>query len=888
MNPVEKFRDAMHRAGLDCDKPIEADGNIRRFRAVGDHGRDSWCVLYAGPPAAGAFGSWRHPDIWKTWCDRDAKHLTPSEHKEVRRKIEEVKQAHEREKGLRQKKARKLAVWILSKWKPADSDHPYLVRKAVQPHGDIHQNARALAIPLRDVDDVVHSLQFIYADGEKRFLTGGRVEGCCFTIADAGNGPMILCEGLATGLSIFEATGHAVYCAMHCGNLLAVARALRSKWPERDIIIGADNDKFTEGNPGVTKATEAAKAIRARLALPRFKTPKTKGTDFNDLHQLEGANAVKEQIQSAQKPGDVEWPEPKPLLNDLPEVPAFDYACLPDTLRPWIEDIADRMQCPPDFPAVGAMIALGSLVGRKTGIRPKGRDEWLVIPNLWGCVVGRPGLMKTPALEQPLVPLRRLVAEAMDRYQAKIKQHNVNAMLKSRRTKLAEKEIENSLKAGNEQAARTKAEAILKQESDEPVCRRYEINDSTIEKLGELLAENPTGLLLFRDELVGFFRGLDREGREGDRQKYLEMWDGKGCFTYDRIGRGTVRVESNTLSILGGIQPDLLMAYVREAVRGGLGADGLLQRFQVAVWPDVSKDWSNVDRWPDKEAKNEAFAVFKYLDELTAEAAGADTSDGIPFLRFADDAQGRFDLWRAELEKSLRSDTEHPAFEAHLSKYRKLIPALALLIHLANRGTGPVSLAALEKSLLWAGYLEAHARRIYSAVLRPDATAARELAKHLRRGELIGKFTLRETYRKGWAGLGTKEDAEAATEILCDLGWIRPIAESGRTTGRPASPLFEINPKIRQTTQGEMTELTKVGSGGSVSDHRGVLQDFQTASEKTGKTPSPSLTEPTKAASGSSGSQDEGAVQNSPGSCSSDTSIEPEEKSTEGLVEIEY
>ena len=134
------------------------------------------------------------------------------------------------------------------------------------------------------------------------------------------------------------------------------------------------------------------------------------------------------------------------------------------------------------------------------------------------------------------------------------------------------------------------------------------------------------------------------------------MWDGKGELTYDRIGRGTVRVPSNTLSILGGIQPDVITSYVREAVRGGAGNDGLLQRIQLFVWPDVPGDWQNVDEWPDTEAKNQAFAVFEYLDNLTPEQVGANISDGIPFLRFTDDAQECFDAWRSKLEKKLRSD----------------------------------------------------------------------------------------------------------------------------------------------------------------------------------------------------------------------------------------
>jgi putative DNA primase/helicase len=430
--------------------------------------------------------------------------------------------------------------------------------------------------------------------------------------------------------------------------------------------------------------------------------------------------------------------------------------------------------------------------------------------------------MKTPALEQALLPLRGLVAEALARYETEMRSHAANALIHSQRKKLAEKKITACLTKSDEKAARAAAEAVIGEEQGHPVLRRYEVNDSTVAKLGELLAQNPNGLLIHRDELVGFLRSLDKEGNEEARAFYLEAWNGTGSFTFDRIGRGTVRIPSNTVSLIGGIQPDLLTGFVREAVRGGVGADGLLQRFQLAVWPDVSKEWRNVDRWPDTKSKNDAFEAFNYLDELTPEAVGASASREIPFLRFANDAQERFDLWRSELESRIRNDTEHPAFEGHLSKYRKLVPALALLIHLANRDTGPVSLTALEKACLWAIYLEEHARRIYSAVLRPDAAAARELAKHLERSELAERFTLREIYRRGWAGIGSKEDAEAATEILCDLGWIRAVPDTGRTSGRPPSPVFEVNPNIRDTARSEPTEPTKPISGSSVSDAAGA------------------------------------------------------------------
>lgn len=465
---------------------------------------------------------------------------------------------------------------------------------------------------------------------------------------------------------------------------------------------------------------------------------------------------------------------------------------------------------PPDFAVVAAIVALGALIGRKIGIRPKCHDNWTVVANLWGFAVGRPGQMKTPAVSQALTPLQRLAKRALEKHDEMMQVFEADGLVASHLKKVAEKNIEVALKKGDKKAAYAIAEEIVATADETPVLRRYVINDSTVPKLGELLAKNPNGLLVHRDELVGFLRSMDKDGYEESRAFFLEAWNGDGSFTFDRIGRGTVRVESNTVSIIGCIQPDLLSNYVREAMRGGTGADGLLQRFQVAVWPDTSTTWSNVDRPPDAQASSAAHAIYKFVDDLTPEAAGAALVEGeIAFLRFTPAAQEVFSAWREKLEVSLRAEAEHPAFESHMAKYRKLVPALALILHLANRDTGPVTLTALEMALHWADYLESHARRIYSAVLRPDSAAARELAKHIQRGDLGDSFTLRETYRKGWAALGSKEDAEAATEILCDLGWIRQQRPESSTTGRPPSPTFTVNPKVPRLHDREPTKPTK-------------------------------------------------------------------------------
>lgn len=132
------------------------------------------------------------------------------------------------------------------------------------------------------------------------------------------------------------------------------------------------------------------------------------------------------------------------------------------------------------------------------------------------------------------------------------------------------------------------------------------MNDATVEKLGKILNQNPHGVLLFRDELTGWFRTLDREGHENDRAFYLEAWNGTGSYTYDRIGRGTLYIPAACVSILGGIQPGPLEDYLKATLRGGAGDDGLLQCFQLSVYPDDSLSWKNVDRPPRAIAKQRA------------------------------------------------------------------------------------------------------------------------------------------------------------------------------------------------------------------------------------------------------------------------------------------
>ena len=148
-------------------------------------------------------------------------------------------------------------------------------------------------MPLRDASGTLHSLQTIDASGQKRFLSGGKAKGCYLSIGTP-DGCIVVCEGFATGASIHAATGQAVACAMNAGNLQTVAQALHAKYPALRILIAADDDYLTDGNPGMAAARQAALSVGGMVAVPLFDANRpAKATDFNDLHQAQGLEAVK-------------------------------------------------------------------------------------------------------------------------------------------------------------------------------------------------------------------------------------------------------------------------------------------------------------------------------------------------------------------------------------------------------------------------------------------------------------------------------------------------------------------------------------------------------------------------------------------------------------------
>ncbi len=490
----------------------------------------------------------------------------------------------------------------------------------------------------------------------------------------------------------------------------------------------------------------------------------------------------------------VEWSAPKPLTDTRPPVEPFDEALLPDAFRPWVMDAADRMQAPPDFTAVAIMVAASSVIGRKCVIQPKRWDDWRVVPNLWGAVIGRPGVMKSPALKAGLLFLHQLAAQAREQHHEEMRNHEVTLELAEINKKTAKSEAEKAAKRGDHQKARDLlADAKRAEEEAPPPMRRPIVNDATVEALGEILIDNPTGTLAYRDELHGLLKSLDREGQEGARAFYLQAYDGDDGYTFDRIIRGkNLHIPAVCLAMLGGIQPSRIRSFIRDAATGSAGDDGLIQRFGMMVYPDMPRDWRNVDRWPDNAAKAKAAEVFERLEAMEPDPSSDSASK---CLTFDDEARERFVEWHTDHMRLLRSGTLHPAMESHLSKYLKLVPAIALICALVDGRDEIVGLGDLRRAIAWSEYLRSHAERVYAEGANQAIENARTIERHMARRALPDPFTAREVQRKGWTGLATREAVEEALEVLVDHGHIRVLPSQKDAIGRPTIR-YEINPAV--------------------------------------------------------------------------------------------
>jgi len=271
-SPVESFRQAMQAVGIRYSGEIIADGALHRFHIDGHKtgGLNGAYVLHLDSHSAGYFQDYKS-GISQTWHSGNGSRVSYA----LIAQIKETKRQREAEIHQKNAAAALKAAEIWQKSKPVNNqaDHPYLVKKAIQPY-KARLYHEALVIPVFNESDHLVNLQFVDPEGNKRFLSGGRKRGRFHIIGDPTN-RILICEGFATGASLFEDCGQRVVVAFDAGNLLPVAKNIREFSPDSEIIICGDNDI---SGIGQSKAKEAALAIGGKVLIPP-----TPGMDWNDV-----------------------------------------------------------------------------------------------------------------------------------------------------------------------------------------------------------------------------------------------------------------------------------------------------------------------------------------------------------------------------------------------------------------------------------------------------------------------------------------------------------------------------------------------------------------------------------------------------------------------------
>ncbi len=791
-DPIDLFKQAITASGLTSPSVIHADGNIHRFGTNGKPSDDSgWYMLHLDGIPAGVFGCWR-ADFSQSWCAKSDNTMTQAERDAHRGRIMAMQAQREAERAQRQQQARDAVAEILANANSARS-HDYLTAKGIQPHG-VRCDGVRLLIPMRDTAGVVQSLQTIAPDGEKRFHSGGKVTGCYYSIGKP-EGQVIVCEGFATGASIRESTGHAVAVAFNAGNLQPVAEALHGKYPALKIIIAADDDHLTPGNPGLTKARAAAQAVSGLVAVPDFGSDRPdKATDFNDLHQMVGSDAVKACIEAAREAtapaGATEWPELQPLVAHI-EAQEYPVDSLPAAVRCAVLEVAGFVKAPIPLIATSALAALSLAIQAHTDVQ---RAEKLHGPcGLFMLAIADSGERKstcdgffTRAIKDYEARQQEAAKPLITAYKS---EHDA---WQAQRSGLKEK-IKALAKDGKPSAAQVGELHDLDQDEPRPPrVPRLVYGDATPEALTYALAKQwPSGGVISSEAGSVFGgHGMGADSVMRNLAALNQLWEG-ATLPVERRSSESFTVRGARLTMALQVQEATIRAFFANT-KGLARGTGFLARFLVS-WPASTQGTRHFTEAP---ANWPALATFN--DRLTAilnRQAPIDDDGALTpaMLTLSPEAKAAWVSFHDAIESMLPTGGELYDVRDVASKAADNAARLAALFHTFTGSIGQIDLDAMEAAASVTAWHLSEARRFLGELAMPTEVAnpvrlEKWLVEHCRR-ENTDKVPTREVQRMGPGGLRDKATFMAAVQELAELGRTRVVQDGKKR-------LIQIHPAL--------------------------------------------------------------------------------------------
>ena len=482
-----------------------------------------------------------------------------------------------------------------------------------------------------------------------------------------------------------------------------------------------------------------------------------------------------------------DWPQPEARFL-RPELPAPPALPLQEVFGPiwaaWIAKAAEAKAAPPDYIAAALLSVAGATIGNTRWASPWA--GWAEPPIIWAMAIGTPSMNKSPGFDAVLTPLRQLERSARGRVDAEVADWKDRAEV----AKIAEAAWKESVKAAMKDGKGAPAKPASANPGPEPIRPRLALTDATVEKIGVILASQPRGVLMFRDELAGWLSGMTRySGGGSDRPFWLEAYGGR-AFMVERMGRDPVYVDFLSVGVLGGIQPDRLKSLLFKT-----DDDGLLARF-LPVWPNPAP----IKR--PSAGSDDAF-LSAALERLIALKMPANEDGSLRpwYVPFSEDAATLFEDYR-ETVRGWETGAE-----GLLLSFTGKLPGLAVRLSLifafldyaADGGEQPNDIGVNHFGRA-AHFVESYvlpmARRAYAdASIPKEERGARRLVSIIQHSQLE-RFTSREILQRESAGLRTKAELDPALLALEDAGLIRRVDVPPGPKGGAPSRLFVVNPKI--------------------------------------------------------------------------------------------
>jgi putative DNA primase/helicase len=578
MDYTEQFRAFAEQKGVILPAKINTDKEIHRFSTNGKATDTAGWYIYFdndGTIPGANFGDWR-AGIDENWSP-NVEGMTPEDKTAQQAMLAELKTKVAAEQERTHNEAAEKAKQIWQNAKPAPADHPYLIRKRIQPY-KLRIVENRLVIPIGRSGIGLRSLQFIGPDGRKTFLTNGQVRGCYYALGKLEDIGIYVAEGYATAATIYGSTNKGVVVAFNAGNMPAVARTIRDQYPNASITICADDDWKTAGNPGLTKAKEAAAAIGAKLAVPDFGEHRLPSwSDFNDLANALGADRARECLGKAlEQPPEPAEP-PRPLMRAIPLAEPFPVDALGEFLGGTALAIHDRAQNPVAICAQSVLAAAClAVMGHADVALPIGR----VVPiSLYLIAMALTGERKSSGDDAAMVPIEQYERELRAEYDAA----KFAYQIQHRGWEVCKEQIEKQAK-GKVAISREELQLKLQEHGPppEPPLEPTMLTDEpTIQGL-ELHYKTGLPILgLFATEGGKFICGhsmADGKTKIRASTSLSDFWDGKPIRRM-RAENGSLYMSGRRLAMHLQIQPEVANGLLADTE---LRAQGFLSRLLIA------------------------------------------------------------------------------------------------------------------------------------------------------------------------------------------------------------------------------------------------------------------------------------------------------------------